>query len=79
MSVKMTNGGEAMNKIRMRREAMGLTQAKLANALGVSRTAVTMWETGKSRPRFELLPKIAQLLGCTIDDLYADEPEKEAG
>lgn len=79
MSVKLTNGGEDMNSIKCKRESAGWTQARLARELGISRATVAMWETGKSRPRYDMLPKIASLLGCTIDELYADDPEKEAG
>ena len=68
-----------MNSIKCKRESAGWTQARLARELGISRATVAMWETGKSRPRYDMLPKIAGLLGCTIDELYAAEPEKEAG
>ena len=60
--------------IRKRREQAAMTQAQMADALNVNRATVAMWETGKSNPRAEMLPAIAQLLGCTIDDLY-DEKE----
>lgn len=68
-----------MKQIQKRRMAIGMTQAELAHKLGVNPSSVAKWETEKAYPRADLLPKIAQLLGCTIDDLYADEPEKEAG
>ena len=60
--------------IRKRREQAAMTQAQMADALNVNRATVAMWETGKSNPRAEMLPAIAQLLGCTIDELY-DEKE----
>ena len=66
-----------MKSIKSRRERIGLTQAHFAESLHVSRATVAMWETEKSYPRADLLPKIANLLDCTIDDLYADEPVKE--
>lgn len=68
-----------MKQIQNRRTQMGMTQADLAGALGVDPSTVAKWEAEKSYPRADLLPKIARLLGCTINDLYADEPEKEAG
>lgn len=67
-----------MKSIKTRREGIGLTQAQFADSLNVSRATVAMWETEKSYPRADLLPKIAQILGCTIDDLYADEPPQAA-
>ena len=60
--------------IRKRREQAAMTQAQMADALNVNRATVAMWETGKSNPRAEMLPAIAQLLGCTIAELY-DEKE----
>lgn len=62
-----------MIEIKAKREAVGLTQAKFADTLGVSRTAVAMWETTNAYPRAELLPRIAKLLDCTIDELYRQE------
>ena len=55
-----------------------MTQAELAGQLGVNPSSVAKWETEKSYPRADLLPRIAQLLGCTIDELYADEPPQAA-
>ncbi len=58
-----------------RRKAVGLTQAQLAEALGVERATVTMWELGNSWPSARVLPQIADLLVCSIDELYyAPEP-----
>ena len=59
------------------REKAGVTQAALADALGVDRTTVTTWEIGRSFPRAELLPKLAAALGCEIGELFAGK-EKEA-
>lgn len=58
-----------MNEIQMRREKIGLTQDQLAEKLGVDRSTVAKWETGKSHPRIFLLPKISVILGCTVDEL----------
>ena len=54
--------------IRELRESAGLTQGELSAELGVKRSAVSMWEIGKSRPRTEDLPKLAEVLHCSIDD-----------
>lgn len=59
------------------RESKNLTQDDISKALGVGRTTVAMWETGKSIPRAALLPKIAKILGCSIDDLFKDGKEVE--
>lgn len=53
-----------------RRRAAQLTQVQFADLLGVDRGRVAMWETGKSLPLAQLLPAIATLLNCSIDDLF---------
>lgn len=58
--------------IDIKRVNTGLSQERLANLLKVDRSTVAKWETGKSMPRAELLPKIAKILGCTVDDLLND-------
>lgn len=55
------------------REKSGLTQQEAATKLGVDQSAVCQWETGKSKPRATLLPKIAKLYGCTVDELLAED------
>ena len=59
------------------RQRAGLTQQELAEGLHVSRTAVTMWETGQSWPSAALLPKLAETLLCSIDDLYSYHTAEE--
>ena len=62
-----------------RRRAVGLSQQAVANALGVERATVGMWETGANWPSARILPALADLLCCSIDELYtALETEGEA-
>lgn len=61
------------------REGCSMTQTQLAAECGVSQQSISKIETGKGEPSYSLAAHIARTLGCTIDDLYADEPEKEAG
>lgn len=53
-----------------------LTQEQLGEMLGVTNQAVSKWESAVSMPDVMLLPKIADVLGITLNDLYgiADEP-----
>lgn len=65
----------------MRRRA-GYTVAQLAERLSVTRTTIYFWEHGRYLPNAGLLPELAEILGCTIDELFADPneehtPEKE--
>lgn len=55
------------------REKSGVTQRDLAAALGVDQSTVSLWETEKTRPRAKLLPQLAKILGCTVDELLATE------
>ena len=56
-----------------RRKAAGMTQSQLAAAIGVERAALAMWEIGASWPPARLLPALADVLLCSIDELY-EEP-----
>ena len=53
-----------------RRRAAGFTQQELADALGISRSLVAMIETGQAWPISSILPAMAEMLGCSIDELY---------
>ena len=60
-----------------RRKAAGMTQSQLAAAIGVERAALAMWEIGASWPPARLLPALADVLLCSIDELYEEFGEKE--
>ena len=64
-----------LKKIRVNK---GLTQTNLAKSLGVTQQCVELWERNKRSPRAALLPKLAKVLGCTIDELMADGETEEA-
>ena len=55
------------------RKRSGLSQADVACALGILQTTVSMWETGDNMPRAAMLPKLAELYHCSINDLYGEE------
>ena len=54
--------GENLKKFRLQRE---LTQAQLADVLGVSAQAVSRWENGTTYPDITLLPTIASYFEIT--------------
>lgn len=54
-----------------------LTQEQVAAALNLSRTTVSMWESGESLPRASMLPALASILGCSIDDLFQDNEQDQ--
>lgn len=51
------------------RKKAGLSQASAAKELGISDAAICLWEQGKTMPRAAMLTRIAELYGCTVDDL----------
>ncbi|MGI6203095.1 MAG: helix-turn-helix transcriptional regulator [Eubacteriales bacterium] len=65
------------SKIAELRKNNGMTQDELSEKLGVTPQAVSKWENDISCPDIMLLPKIANLLGTTCDELLSNEPKKE--
>lgn len=62
-----------MKNIRILREQKGLTQEALAEKLGRTQQAVALWESGEREPRVGMLTRLAEVLGCTTDDLLQDD------
>lgn len=65
-------------KINLRyiRERNGLTQAELAEKVGVSQGAVSGYEKGSLRPTIDVCAKLAKALGVTMDELMHGERRK---
>ena len=59
--------------IKKYRKKEGITQNDLASFLGVKPNTVSQWETGNREPKLGMVPKIAKILGCTVDELLKDE------
>lgn len=58
-----------MNLKEYRVKTPHLTQQKLADILGVSRSTVAMWENGKNEPDNVMLTRIAEYFHITTDEL----------
>lgn len=56
------------------REKKGLTQAELADLLGVSGKAVSKWETAKGLPDISLLQPLADALSVSVMELMTGDP-----
>lgn len=65
-------------KIQLLRKKKGLTQEELAKKLGVTFQAVSKWENAKSAPDIFFLPRMAELFGCNIDDMFSMESKSES-
>lgn len=57
---------------RLRKEE-GITQVQLAESLGTSQQTITAYEVGRRRVPVSNLPKIARLLGVSIEELIGEE------
>ena len=62
---------EFNEKLQTLRKGRGMTQEALAEALFVSRTAISKWESGRGYPNIESLKAMARFFGVTIDDLLS--------
>lgn len=65
---------EFCEKLQELRKSRTMTQEELAEALFVSRTAISKWESGRGYPSIDSLKEISRYFGVTIDELIcADE------
>ena len=72
MEVTKLNLGE---KLQLLRNNNRLSQEELGEKLGVSRQAISKWDSGQSTPDLKKLIVISQLYNITIDSLVKDEYE----
>lgn len=69
---------ETMPGIRTRRRMLNMKVAEAAAGLGVTNQTWYDWERGKYVPSAALLPAMAELLKCSIADLYGDGDDGQA-
>lgn len=60
------------DKLAKQRKDNNLSQEQLADRLGVSRQAVSKWESGSSYPDMDKMIKMCKILNCTLEDLLDD-------
>ena len=67
--------------IRQLRERLGMSMYELAEKMGVSVATVSRWETGEAVPITARLSTLADVLHCTIDELFGrtGPPSTQAG
>jgi transcriptional regulator with XRE-family HTH domain len=59
--------------LRHYRKQKGVTQAVLAEALGLNRPVIGAYEEGRAEPKLEVLRNMAQYFGITVDELTSGE------
>ena len=64
-------------KLIVSRNKAGLSQMELADRLGVSRQAVSRWESGDTTPTMDKLKTLAKLYGVSLDWLCSDAADRE--
>ena len=64
--------------MKAQRKIMGLTQAEVASRLDITQQAYAHYESGERQPTPDMLLKLSNLLGITLDDLLR-HPKYEAG
>lgn len=64
---------ELNEKLQNLRKQKGLTQEQLAEALHVSRTAISKWESGRGYPNIESLKDIAKFFSVSLDELLSSD------
>ena len=66
------------NFIAQKRKEKNLTQAQLAQILGISNKTISKWETGRCMPDYSIIKKLCEELGITLSELIDGEEEKES-
>lgn len=66
------------NNIKISRKKANLTQAELAQLIGLSSSAIRMYETDKRNASIDILKKISSALKISINDLIGDNNNEEA-
>lgn len=64
---------EFHEKLQELRKGRGLTQEELADALYVSRTAISKWESGRGYPSIDSLKELSNYFSVTIDELLSSD------
>src|SRR5690606_30065055 len=70
--VAAMNFGE---KLKAERSKRGWSQEQFAEKLFVSRQSVSKWENGQNYPSIEIIIKVSDLFGVTIDELLRSDEE----
>lgn len=67
----MLDNKKVGTNISLIRKSIGLSQEKLADMLHFSPQAISRWENGHTLPETALLPMLAQIFECSIDDILS--------
>ena len=65
------------DKLIVLRDKAGISQMTLAEQLGVSRQAISRWESGDTTPTMDKLKTLARIYGVSLDWLCSDAADRE--
>ncbi len=65
------------DRLKQIRTSQGLSQEQLAEKIGVSRQAITKWETKRGLPDVENMIILAEIFKMTLDDLVLQEQQMQ--
>ena len=65
------------SKLARRRIELGMTQAQVADAIGVYPHVIARWETGAHDPNVRALLKLSRVLQCHAEDLIEERNKDE--
>jgi len=82
MSTEKSAARRALERLRRRREELSLSQAALAEAVGVNPSYIGLLERGERVPSLDVLEGLARAVGMTLSELFAstksDQPAEVA-
>lgn len=64
--------------MRLRREALGLTQQEIADRLGIKQTSYSQYERGRNSVSATDIPRIAAALECSIIYLFGEDDDEQS-
>ena len=67
------------NNIKQLREAAGMTQAELAATMQLTTPSITKWELGRANPTYDNLIQLAEIFGCTLDEVAGRKASAQKG
>ncbi len=65
-------------RMKGKRQELKISQAQLAQRIGVSRQTVNMIESGEYNPTLALCIRICHELGCTLNDLFWNDVKQSS-
>jgi DNA-binding XRE family transcriptional regulator len=63
------------NNIRKYRKTANVSQKQIADSLGITQAALSLWEHGRTTPRSNMIPALLEILNISIEDLYGEDEQ----